>query len=169
MRWWRMLCRLVACLVYCNSPLHRKKPGASCFWFGQHSESNSLSIDIAALIAVMRLVCLNSFNNTRFACQDFKRESFSLTHMPGSPQPSACWRIWTCCAKKTISLMDVCCNVLNSCVLSFSFLSGNAKFCIPGYGGEYKACIHSSIFCFSCPLLFLSRGHSVPNLSWLCF
>ncbi len=48
----------------------------------------------------MRLVCLNGFNNTRFACQDFKRESFSLTHMPGSPQPSVCWRIWTCVQKK---------------------------------------------------------------------
>lgn len=109
MRWWRKLCRLVACLVYCNSPLHRKNQGP------KKTESNSLSIDTAALIAVMRLVCLNGFNNMRFACQDLKRESFSLTHVPGFPQPSACWRIW--CKQICVQTNKKKTNAVDGCLL----------------------------------------------------
>lgn len=145
--WWHVFITVTAHFL-------KKKTRVSCFLFGQHSASNSFSIDIAVLIAVMRLVCLNGFNTRMFACQDLKRESSSFAHVPGFPQPRGCWRTWTCvqtnqCHWWMFSVM--CCFWVKLCALFFSFLSGNAKFCISGYGGECKAC---NLPCISPSLLF---------------
>lgn len=138
--WWHVLITVTAHF------LEKNKTRVSCFLVGRHPASNSFSIDTAALIAVMRLVCLNGFNTRMFACQNLKRESSSLMHVPGFPQPPGCWRTWCMCANNSVSLIDVCCYVLflsKITCLVFSFLSGNAKFCISGYGGECKTCILS--------------------------